>query len=281
MEILGTPGGLALLVSALLAAGTVSGLLAGLFGVGGGAVLVPVLYQSLAYVGVDEAVRMHLSVGSSVAVIVATSIRSFMAHRRHGAVDMNLLKDWLIAVPLGAVAAGIVSGAISGAALRAIFAGVASLVALQLLLGVKNLRIGSDLPGQPFRAAVGVLIGVLSAFMGIGGGVLSSTFMTLYGRPIHQAIATSSGVGVLISIPGVVGYAVGGWGAQGLPPLSLGFVNLIAVAIIMPVTLLLAPFGARLAHRLSRRQLETAFGIFLLAVAIRFALSLLGSGGED
>jgi len=261
------------LVFAVIAA--VSGLLAGLFGIGGGTVLVPVLYQGLALIGVDDTVRMQVSVGTSIAIIVPTAIQSFLAHRRRGAVDIQLLKDWLIPLPIGVIAASIVAAYISGGVLRAVFAVVALLVAIRLLLNRESWRLGSDLPGNPARAVVGVVIGFLSTLMGIGGGVLNNTFMTLFGRPMHQAVATSSGVGVIISVPGIIGYMWAGWGHAGLPPFSTGFVNLPAVLILIPTSVLAAPFGVRLAHALTRRTLEVAFGCYLIFVAARFGWSLL------
>jgi uncharacterized membrane protein YfcA len=263
------------LAIAVIVSGAISGLLAGLFGIGGGTVLVPVLYQTLGYLGVADAVRMQVSVGTSIAIIVPTAIQSFRAHKRRGAVDMQLLKDWLIPLPLGVIAASIVAASISGGALRAIFAVVAFLVAMRLIFNRETWRLGNDLPGNPLRAIVGVVLGFLSTLMGIGGGVLNNTFMSLYGRSMHQAVATSSGVGVIISIPGIVGYMWAGWGAPGLPLLSTGFVNLPAALILIPTSVLTAPLGVRLAHALSKRQLEIIFGLFLIFVAARFAVSLL------
>jgi uncharacterized membrane protein YfcA len=262
------------LAAATVVAGAVSGLLAGLFGVGGGAVIVPVLYQALAFLGVDEAVRMHVSVGTSIGVIVPTSIRSFLAHRQRGAVDMALLRSWLIPVPLGAVIAAIVAASISSAGLRTIFVVLSVVFGLRLIFASQTWQIGVKLPGEPLRGLVGVVIGFLSTLMGIGGGVLNNTFMTVFGRSMHQAVATSSGVGVLVSLPGVVGYVWAGWGNPLLPAFSAGFVNLFALALLIPVSILTAPIGVRLAHRLSRRVLEISFGLFLLAVAARFTLSL-------
>jgi uncharacterized membrane protein YfcA len=275
MEFAGSWSQLAELAVAVLVAGAVSGLLAGLFGIGGGTVLVPVLYQGLELIGVSEGVRMQVSVGTSIAIIVPTAIQSFLAHRKRGAVDTQLLKDWLIPLPVGVIAASILAATISGGALRAIFAVVAFAVAIRLLFNRESWRLGNDLPKNPWRALVGVVIGFLSTLMGIGGGVLNNTFMTLYGRPMHQAVATSSGVGVIISIPGIIGYIWAGWGAQGLPPLSTGFVNFPAVLILIPTSVLAAPYGVKLAHALSRRKLEIAFGCFLIFVAARFAWTLI------
>lgn len=260
---------------AALAAGAVSGLLAGLFGIGGGAVIVPVLYQALGLLGVDDSVRMHVSVGSSLAIIVPTSIQSFRAHLKRGAVDIAYLKA--IAPPLlaGVVAASVVASSISSAGLRVVFALLAFAFAVRFLANRGSWTVGADLPGQPARGVVGALIGFFSTLMGIGGGVLNNTFMTLFGRPIHQAVATSSGVGTLISVPGVLGYIWAGWGLAALPALSTGYVNWIATAVILPTSLLLAPWGAKLAHDLPKRKLEVGFGLFLLFVAGRFAWSLL------
>lgn len=264
------------LALALVASGAVAGLLAGVFGIGGGAVLVPVLYQFLTWLGVDEAVRMHISVATSLGIIVPTSIRSFMAHKKRGAADLELLKSWLIPVPFGVVIASLVAAYVSGDGLKGIFAGIAVIVGLRMLFNRESWKIGNDIPGNPVRAICGVLIGFFSTLMGIGGGVMNNTFMTLYGRPIHQAVATSSGTGVLISIPGVIGMMWAGWGEPNLPAFSLGYVNLLGVALIIPITTFAAPFGVKIAHALPRRYLEVFFGLFLLSVAARFAWSLWG-----
>jgi uncharacterized membrane protein YfcA len=263
------------LALALAATGLVAGLLAGIFGVGGGAVTVPVMYQALGALGFSEAVTMHVALGSSLAIIIPTSIRSFQAHRARSAVDMAILKSWLVPMPLGVFAASFVAASVGGAELRAIFAAIAFVIALRLLFNREAWRFGTEVPGGAIRAFVGAGVGFLSTLMGVGGGVLSNTFMTVYGRPIHQAVATASGVGVLIAVPGTLGYMAAGWGEPGLPPLSIGYVNLLGVAIVMPLSLLMAPFGVRIAHALSKRQLEVAFGLFLMLMSARFAYSLL------
>ncbi len=266
---------LALMGGAMVIAAVVAGFLAGLFGIGGGAVLVPVFYQLFGLLDVPEAVRMHVSVGTSLAIIVPTSLRSFSKHRTRGAVDMDLLKSFAFAVPAGVICAAIVTSFISGAGLRGIFAVMALLVAIKLLLARASWQLGDDIPGGPVRIVAGWLIGFFSTFMGIGGGVFNNTFMTLFGRPMHQSVATSSGVGVLISIPGFLGYILAGLGAAGLPPASIGYVNLIMPALVIPITLLVAPLGVNAAHALSKRQLEVGFGLFLVLVSARFFVSLL------
>jgi len=268
-------GEIAAFAAAAALSGAVSGLLAGIFGIGGGAVLVPVFYQFLTALGVDESVRMHLSVGTSLAIIIPTSIRSFTAHKARGAVDMELLKSFLVPVPAGVVVASLIAASVTSGQLRAIFACIALVVGLRLVFNRENWVIGREIPRNPVRAVVGFVIGLLSTLMGIGGGVMNNTFMTLFGRPIHQAVATSSGVGVLIAIPGAIGLIWAGWGDPRLPIASTGYVNWIAVALIIPVALLVTPFGVRISHWLSRRHLEIGFGLFCLSVALRFFVSLL------
>lgn len=263
-------------VAALMAAGAVAGFLAGLFGIGGGAVLVPVFYQMLGALGVDDEVRMHVSVGTSIAIIVPTSLRSALSHLKRGSVDVDLLRSFALSVPTGVVAATIVAAWISSEGLRLVFAFVAVIVALKLLFARADWKLGEEIPGNPVRSIIGFVIGMLSTFMGIGGGVFNNTFMTLYGRPMLQSVATSAGVGVLISVPGVIGYAIAGLEVAGTPPFSLGFVNLLMVAVVIPVTLLVAPLGVATAHRMKRRTLEVGFGLFMLSVSARFFLSLLG-----
>lgn len=268
---------LLILALGLAGAGALAGLLAGAFGIGGGAVLVPVIDQFLDVLGYEDSVRMHVAVATSLAIIVPTSIRSFMGHRAVGAVDMSLIRGWIFIVPLGVAVGAVVAAFISGQGLRAVFTVMAFIVATKLLFKWDRVRLGPDIPRNPAKALWGMGIGFVSTLMGVGGGVISSTFMMLYGRPIHQAVATSSGVGVLIAIPATLGYMAGGLGDPLLPPLSIGFVNLIGVAVVIPLSMLFAPFGVRLAHAASRRQLELAFGIFLLAISARFAWSLIAA----
>lgn len=264
-----------LLLGFVVGAGIVAGFLAGVFGIGGGAVLVPVFYQAFGWAGVDDAVRMHLAVGTSLAIIVPTSLRSFSAHYKRGAVAMDILRSFVFAVPLGVLFGTFVIASVSSASLRVLFALIAVAVGLKLILHRDSWQLGSDVPTGAIRSVAGVVTGFLSMLMGIGGGVLNNTFMTLYGRPIHQAVATSAGVGVLISVPGLVGAVWAGWGVAGLPAFSTGYVNWIAFAVVIPLTMLMAPIGASFAHRLEKRQLELGFGVFLLIVAVRFIYSVV------
>lgn len=254
--------------------GVVSGILAGLFGIGGGAILVPVFYQVFGLLGIDEAVKMHLAVGSSLAIILPTAITSYRAHSKRGAVDNALLKSYVISVPVGVILASVAAAYISGASLRIVFAVLTLLIGLRLLFNRESWRLGNDIPANPWRSIIGATIGFFSTLMGIGGGALNNAFMTVYGRSMLQSVATSSGVGVLIAIPGIFGYMWAGWGNPLLPPLSTGFINWLAVALIIPLTLIFAPFGVRLAHALPKRKLEVGFALFMLFVSARFFISL-------
>ncbi|UZF92873.1 sulfite exporter TauE/SafE family protein [Bosea sp. NBC_00550] len=269
-------GDLAFLAVSLVLAGAATGLLAGVFGVGGGAVIVPVLYEVFRVIGVADEVRMPLAVGTSLAVIIPTSIRSFNAHRAKGLVDLSILKVWAVPVVLGVIVGSWIARYAPADLFKIIFVVVALISAIRLLFAADRWKFGEEMPGKPLMVAYGGFIGVLSALMGIGGGQLSSLFMTFYGRPIHQAVATSSGLGVLISIPGALGFIYAGWPKMDiLPPLSLGYVSLIGMILFIPTSIWTAPIGARMAHRLSKRRLEVAFGVFLLFVASRFIWSLL------
>jgi uncharacterized membrane protein YfcA len=267
---------LLVLAGALLAAGVVTGLLAGLLGIGGGGILVPVLYELFGALGADDAVRMHLAVGTSLAVIVPTSLRSFAGHRARGAVDLDLVKSmalWVVAgVGLGAVLARYANQD----ALKAVWVAAASLISLKLFFGRQDWRLGDAVPGQPFRALYGGFVGLVSTLMSIGGGIFITALLTLYGQPMQRAVATSSAFGPIIAIPGALGFIWAGWHAAGRPPGSLGYVSVLGALLIIPTSVLAAPLGVRIAHGISRRKLELAFATFLVVVGLRFLFSLIG-----
>ncbi len=267
---------LGFVIVGLLVGGVATGLLAGLFGVGGGAIIVPVIYGVFGLMNVPEDLRMPLSVGTSLAVIIPTSIQSFRTHYAKGAVDMDVLKLWAVPVILGVVIGSYLARFAPPALFKLVFIGVASLTAVKLLFGGNWGRLGATMPTGFIMKLYGAIIGLLSSLMGIGGGQLANLLMTLYGKPIHQAIATSSGLGVLISVPGALGFMLAGWPKMdALPPLSIGFVSLIGLLLIAPTSAFVAPYGARLAHRLPKRKLEVAFGIFLVLVCLRFLWSIV------
>ena len=267
----------------LVAVGALSGFLAGVFGIGGGAILVPVFYECFRIAGVPVEVRMPLCIGTSLAIIIPTSIRSYRAHRARGAVDGEILKAWWLPVLIGVIAGSVTARYAPERLFKIVFVMVAYSAAARLLLARETWKFGDDLPRGPLMKAYGFIVGLLSTLMGIGGGLFSNLLMTFYGRPIHQAVATSSALAVLISIPGALGYVYAGWpaaahypGVAALQlPFALGYVSLIGAVLVMPTSLLTAGLGVRVAHAMSKRTLEVAFGCYLFTVGSRFVISLL------
>jgi uncharacterized membrane protein YfcA len=267
---------IALLAGAIVVGGVITGLLAGLFGIGGGAIIVPVLYEIFRAFGVPEEVRMQLCVGTSLAIIVPTSIRSFLSHRARGNLPMEALRLWALPL-LAAIVVGAGLAALAPAWMfKLAFAAVTGLIAIRMFFGNENWRLGNALPGRLAMTGYGFIIGLYAAVIGAGGGSVSTMVLMLYGTPIHAAVGISAGVGVIVSVIGTIGYALAGLPQQALlPPLSLGYVSLIGFVLMAPISTAMAPLGARLAHQLPKRRLEIAFGVFLLAVALRFVVSLL------
>ncbi len=251
------------LALATMAAGFAAGVLAGFLGVGGGIILVPALFHAFGFAGVDEAVRMHMAVGTSLATIIPTSIRSLSKHHAKGAVDFALLRQWALPMIVGVLTGTLAAAWISGPVLTLIFVTLALGVGVQMILGREDWRLGDTLPGEPVRSGFAAGTGFFSALMGIGGGSFGVTLMTLYGWPIHRAIGTSSGLGLIISVPGAIGFVLTGLGTEGRAPLSLGYVNLVGLALVVPMTMLAVPIGVAAAHRLSRATLRRAFAVFL------------------
>lgn len=260
---------------ALTGAGLFAGLAAGLFGIGGGAVIVPVLYFLLSGLGYESSAQ-HVAVATSLATIIATSARSVMAHHRHGAVDWDILRGWAPWIVGGAMLGMIAAGFMSGQAMTGLFGAVALIIALQFFFGRPDWRLADDMATGPARAGLGGGLGALSSIMGIGGGTFGVSLMTMSGRAMHQAIGTAAGFGVAIGVPGALAAIFVGWGREGLPPGSLGYVNLPAFALISVLTVTMAPVGASLAHRLDGALLKRLFGILLAIVAMRMIYSAIG-----
>lgn len=262
------------LVAALLAGGVGMGLIAGLLGIGGGGVLVPILYEVFGYLGISDDVRLHLSIGTSLLVMVPTTMRSFQAHKKRGSADVKIVRSLVVPVIFGVLLGSVAARYSNDFALKMVWVVCASLMALRLFLSRDHWRLGDDVPeGIGFRL-YGVFVGIISTLMSIGGGVFISSMMTLYGRSIHQGIGTSSGIGPLIAIPGALGFIWAGYGISGLPPGSFGYVSLIGAAIVIPASVIAAPFGAKMAHGISRRKLELTFATFLSLISLRFFISL-------
>ena len=258
-----------LLGAAMLATGCVAGVLAGLFGVGGGIVIVPVLELALGFLGVDAAIRMHIAVATSLAVIIPTSLASARAHAARGAVDFNVVRRWAPFVLAGAVAGAWLASQFHSRVLSAVFATLALLVALKLVLLPESRNLTAEVPSNPATLAIPTLIGGLSAMMGIGGGTFSVMILTLFNQPIHRAVGTAALIGMLIAVPGMIAFVLLAWGDPRLPAGNVGFVSLIGFACIAPATVICAPLGARIAHSFSARKLSILFGVFLVVAALR------------
>ena len=264
------------LAFAIVIGGFITGILAGLFGIGGGAVIVPVLYEVFRVLGVPEEVRMQLCVGTSIAIIVPTTIRSYLTHRAEGLVIPRVIRLWALPAVVGVACGAVIAAFAPAAVFKIAFVLIAAFIASKFLFAGDRWNLGKDLPATVPMTLYGFGIGLAGSLMGVSGGSLSNIVLTLYGKPIHNAVATSSGLGVPITIVGAIGYMLAGLPQHAvLPPLSLGFVSLIGFAIMAPVSSLMAPYGARLAHKLSRRTLEIAFSVFLLLVSLRFLVSLV------
>ncbi|MEH2559667.1 putative membrane protein YfcA [Bradyrhizobium algeriense] len=267
----------------LIAVGALSGFLAGVFGIGGGAILVPVFYECFRLAGVPLEVRMPLCIGTSLAIIIPTSLSSFRAHYNRGAVDLDILRRWWLPVVLGVTAGSVTARFAPERLFKIVFVIVAWSAAARLLLARDTWKLGDDVPKGFLMRVYGFFVGLLSTLMGVGGGLFANLLMTFYGRPIHQAVATSSAIAVLISIPGAIGYVYAGWPAAARfpdvtalqAPFALGYVSLIGAVLVMPTTLITAPLGVRAAHAMSKRALEMAFGTYMFIVGGRFAISLL------
>lgn len=262
-----------LLVVGMLATGVVGGLMAGLLGVGGGIVIVPVLHMILGTLGVDDAVRMHVAVATSLATMIVTATVSARAHWRRGAMDLGILRRWGPALLIGAIAGVAIARVVDSRALAGIFGVVAAAIALYMALRGKQADAAADAPDRvptgPLAPALPFGVAVFSALMGLGGGTLGVPILTAFGVPIRRAVASASAFGLIIAIPGAVGFMIAGWGHAHLPAGSLGYVNLIGVALIAPITMLAVPYGAKLAHSVRPAMLQRAFALFLAVTAIK------------
>jgi uncharacterized membrane protein YfcA len=275
--LLGHPlGEIAFLVVLILVAGVLVGVLAGLFGIGGGAIIVPVLYEVFRVLGVPEEVRMQLCVGTSLAIIVPTTVLSYLAHKAKGAVIEGVVRIWSLPAIVGVAIGPYLASNAPAIVFKVAFVMFVVLIAIRMLSGTDRWNLGSELPGRIPLTIYGFITGFVASLVGVSGGAISNMVLTSYGRPMQQAVATSAGVGVPITIVGTIGYIIAGWPHMTqLPPASFGFVSLLGFALMAPVSSYTTRYGVQLAHWVSRRTLEIAFGIFLVLIALRFIASLL------
>jgi len=263
-----------LLIPLLLATGAFAGVLAGLLGVGGGIVIVPILYHLFTGFGVETALAMPLAVGTSLSTIVLTSIVSARKHYAKGGVDVALVKGWILPVLIGVGIGAFAPAVIEGAKVKTVFGVMLVLVSLHMLASSRwKIELFEKLPPGPVQSLLAVIVGGLSALLGIGGGTLMVPLLTLFAFPIHRAVSTASVFGLIISVPATVMYVANGWGVADLPQLSTGYVNWAAFAILVPMTMWFAPIGVKLAYRLNVPQLKRAFAIFLCLIGMKMVLA--------
>jgi uncharacterized membrane protein YfcA len=255
------------------AVGAVAGVLAGLFGIGGGIVIVPMLVYCLTLQGVSPEVMMQIALGTSMASIMFTAVSSFMAHHRRGAVVWDIVRRITPGILIGTFLASLVASHMPKAFLQGFFVLFLYYVAAQMILGKKP-KPTRELPGRAGMFGAGGIIGVVSSFVGIGGGSLSVPFMLWHNVSVHKAIGTSAAIGFPIAVAGTIGYITGGAGHASLPPYSLGYVYLPALAGIVALSVLTAPFGVRLAHSLPVDRLKRIFAVVLMVVATRMLIGL-------
>jgi uncharacterized protein len=270
------PGELAVLALAIAGGGVLTGILAGLFGIGGGGIIVPVLYEVFRALGVSEEVRMQLCVGTSLAIIVPTTFRSYFTHRAEGIGLDSVVRLWTIPAIAGVATGAAIAAVAPGAVFKLAFAIIAALIAIKLLFGRDRWELGKSLPGRQLMLVYGYVVGLCSSLMGVSGGSVSNMILTLYGTSIHAAVATSAGLGVPIALAGTIGFMLAGLPHQDLmPPLSIGYVSVLGFVLMAPISSFVAGYGAKLAHATPRRTLEVIFGLFLAAMSVRFIVSLM------
>ncbi|MEX1035669.1 MAG: sulfite exporter TauE/SafE family protein [Sneathiella sp.] len=264
------------LIAALAGTGIIGGVLAGLLGVGGGIVIVPVLYNLLPFFGVEDDIRIHVAIGTSLAVIIPTSISSAYSHYRKGAIDLALLRSWGPVIFIGVVIGTVVASFSDADVLTLVFAVLALVVAANMAFRPDNIQIASGLPKTPFKEMIALFIGGFSAMMGIGGGTFTVPILTLFNYPIRKAVGTAAAIGLIIAVPGTIGFLVSGLEVENLPPGNVGYVNILGFLVIFPMAALFAPLGARIAHRINAGLLKKTFAFFLFATSLRMFYSLYG-----
>ena len=259
---------------ALVATGAFAGVLAGLLGVGGGIVIVPVLFFLFQSFGVSPESAMVIATATSLATIVPTSISSIRSHNRKGNVDFDLLKRWTVFIFFGVLAGSWVVTLVNGTLLTALFGLIATLSALNMLFRTGKSALFQKLPGHLGQTIMSTCIGFFSAMVGIGGGTLSVPLLTLFNYPAHKAVGTAAAIGLIISLPGALTLLFLGSTPSDAPAGTLGLVNVIGFICIVPLTVLFAPLGASLAAKLDAKKLKKVFAIVLLITGLRMLIQL-------
>ena len=252
----------------MLVIGAFAGVLAGLLGVGGGIVLVPAFFYAFSALGYDNASLMQLCLATSLATIVVTSVRSVHSHNKKGAVDWDVLRGWAIGISVGSVVGVLAATGLRSVHLQIIFGILGIILGLYLAFGKPDWRLGDAMPTGIGRMIASPVLGFMSVLMGIGGGSFGVPLMTLFNVPIHRAVATAAGFGVIIAVPSVAGFLLGRPPPENLPPLTIGYVNLPAFFVIIAMTLITTPWGVKLAHAMDPKPLKRVFAAFLILVAL-------------
>jgi uncharacterized membrane protein YfcA len=263
------------MIALIMVIGAFAGVLAGLLGVGGGIVLVPAFFYAFQTLGYDGPQLMQMCLATSLATIIVTSLRSVHSHNKKGAVEWGILKTWAPGIVIGAVIGMLTVAQLRTSVLQGIFGGLALIVGLYMAFGRPHWRLGQAMPRGMARATLSPAVGFLSVLMGIGGGSFGVPLMSLFNVPIHRAVATAAGFGVLIAVPSVIGFLLVAPG-ENAPPLTIGAVNLPTFAIVIAMTLITAPLGVKLAHSMDPKPLKRIFAVFLILVALNMLRKSLG-----
>lgn len=264
------------LLLALVAGGLVMGFMAGLFGIGGGAIIVPVLFELFRIWGVPEDLRLKLATGTSLAIMLPTTFRSFQGHRAKGAVNYSVVRRLALPLIVGVIAGVLVAKSASATLFKSVWIGFSLVMGTNLMLGDRGWRLGTDVPGSRLFEFYGLFVGFFSTLLSVAGGAFITVMLRLFGRPITEAIGTASAFGPLITIPGAIGFMWAGWGIAGLPPMSAGYVSVPGFVVAATLSVLAAPYGVKMAHHIPRRRLEILFACFLYFMAVRFIVNLAG-----
>lgn len=262
------------MIALLVVIGAFAGVIGGLLGVGGGIVLVPAFFYAFGHLGYGGAQLMQICVATSLATIVVTSVRSVAGHNRKGAVDWAILRVWGPFLVLGAVVGVVVASRLASSTLQAVFGVLAGLAGLYMAFGRDRWRLGTAMPTQPLAGTLAGTVGFLSVLMGIGGGTFGVPLMTLFNQPIHRAVGTASGFGVMIAVPSALGFLL--LSVADAPPYTIGAVNLPAFLVVIGTTLITTPLGVRLAHAMNPKPLRRAFALFLVVVALNMLRKVAG-----
>ena len=257
----------------LLITGIFSGLIAGLLGVGGGLVIIPVVFYILNFYGFSKDIIMHVAIASSLGVIFITSLSSMYAHYKLKNIEVDVIKKWFTGIILGSIFGAFFASSMNGNVLVIIFGIIASTVAISMFLDI-NIILAKNIPQNFFlNNFISFLIGCFSVLIGIGGGSFSVPTLTAFGKNIHRAVGTSASIGFLIALPGFITYASTGWMIEGLPKYSFGYVSLPIVLSVASVSVLTAPLGAKLSSKVNKNTLKKIFAIFLLLVCVSLVIN--------